>query len=106
MAWLAWVVTFTLMLLTVLSVQAVGDRPLPSVYGLGHGFLVVGSTLLVTFLYASVGAYSANAMGLWPKRHAELARLATIHDPKVFAAAAECDNPRTCAESRDAGGGH
>src|SRR5438093_2187286 len=55
-AWLAWVVTFTLMLLTVLSVQAVGDRPLPSVYGLGHGFLVVGSTLLVTFLYASVGA--------------------------------------------------
>jgi len=40
------------------------------------------------YLYASVGAYSANAMSLWPKRHAELVRLAAIHDPNAFAAAA------------------
>ena len=56
MAWLVWVVTFTLMLLTFLSVQAVGDRPLPSPYGLGHGFLAVGSRLLVTLVFATVGA--------------------------------------------------
>jgi len=55
-AWLVWVVTFTIVVLTILSVQAVGDRPLPSVYGLGHGFLVVGSTELVTLVYATVGA--------------------------------------------------
>jgi len=46
--------TFMLVVLTILSVQAVGDRPLPSVYGLGHGFLVVGSTELVTLVYATV----------------------------------------------------
>jgi len=55
-AWLVWVVTFMLVVLTILSVQAVGDRPLPSVYGLGHGFLVVGSTELVTLVYATVAA--------------------------------------------------
>jgi len=54
-AWLAWVVTFTFMLLTVLSVQAVGDRPLPSAYGLGHGFVAVGSRLLVTLIFATIG---------------------------------------------------
>src|SRR2546428_3391228 len=55
MAWLAWVVTFTFMLLTVLSVQAVGDRPLPSAYGLGHGFVAGGSRLLVTLIFATLG---------------------------------------------------
>src|SRR3989442_3127592 len=43
------------MLLTVLSVQAVGDRPLPSAYGLGHGFVAVGSRLLVTLIFATIG---------------------------------------------------
>src|SRR5881397_4015701 len=56
MAWLAWVVTFTFMLLTVLSVQAVGDRPLPSAYGLGHGFVAVGSRIVVTLIFITVAA--------------------------------------------------
>ena len=51
-----WVLTFTVMLLTVLSVQAVGDRPLPSAYGLGHGFLAVGSRLVVTLIFVTIGA--------------------------------------------------
>src|SRR5947208_167621 len=54
-AWFVWVLTFTFMLLTVLSVQAVGDRPLPSAYGLGHGFVAVGSRLLVTLIFATIG---------------------------------------------------
>src|SRR2546429_6439456 len=45
-AWFVWVLTFTVMLLTVLSVQAVGDRPPPSAYGPGHGFPAVGSRLV------------------------------------------------------------
>src|SRR5438477_10581863 len=44
------------MVLTVLSVQSVGDRPIPSAYGLGHGFLVVGSRLVVTLVVATIGA--------------------------------------------------
>jgi len=55
-AWLVWVATFTVMVLTVLSVQSVGDRPIPSAYGLGHGFLVVGSRLVVTLVFATIGA--------------------------------------------------
>src|SRR5439155_23677419 len=55
-AWFEWVLTFTVMLLTVLSVQAVGDRPLPSAYGPGHGFLAVGLRIVVTLVFVTIGA--------------------------------------------------
>src|SRR2546430_14667091 len=54
-AWFVWVLTFTVMLLTVLSVQAVGDRPPPSAYGLGHGFLSVGSRLVGAPVFVPIG---------------------------------------------------